>query len=615
MEKNFYLDTLLRQVSKPGRYTGGEFGQTVKENAKCRFAFAFPDTYEIGMSNLGIRILYGALNAQPDVACERVYAPWTDMQEMMEKHSIPLCSCETSTPLSKFDFLGFTLQYELCFTNVLNMLSLAKIPLLATERGEEYPIVIGGGPCACNAEPLCDFFDIFSIGEGEEALPELCDLYIKMKEKGTYSKSAFLLEAAKLEGFYVPSLYDVTYNGDGTVKEYKPNAEGVPERVRKRIVKNFDKAYYPDKFVMPFIETVHDRIVLEPARGCVRGCRFCQAGMIYRPIRERLPETLNEQAKTLFKNTGYDEISLCCLSISDYSQLRELTELLLPWCADKKVSISLPSQRADAFSAELLEKISAVRQTGLTFAPEAGTQRLRDVINKNLGMDEILGAVHTAFEGGRDRVKLYFMCGLPTETTEDIEGIYKVADDVVHEFFTVRRKGKPQVTASVACYVPKPFTAFQWEGQNSIEEFEEKQKHLLSIAKSRHIKLDYHDAQTSRIEAVFARGDRRLGKVLLKAHEMGFKFDAWHEFFSYERWCEAFDAVGLDMSFYAERVRDEDEVFPWDIIDCGVDKSFLLRERHKAYEAKTTNDCMKGCAGCGANKLGGNCTWCPGSKQ
>ncbi len=615
MEKNFYLDTLLRQVSKPGRYTGGEFGQTVKENAKCRFAFAFPDTYEIGMSNLGIRILYGALNAQPDIACERVYAPWTDMQEMMEKHGIPLCSCETSTPLSKFDFLGFTLQYELCFTNVLNMLSLAKIPLLATERGEEYPIVIGGGPCACNAEPLCDFFDIFSIGEGEEALPELCDLYIKMKDKGTYSKSAFLLEAAKLEGFYVPSLYDVTYNGDGTVKEYKPNAEGVPERVRKRIVKNFDKAYYPDKFVMPFIETVHDRIVLEPARGCVRGCRFCQAGMIYRPIRERLPETLNEQAKTLFKNTGYDEISLCCLSISDYSQLRELTELLLPWCADKKVSISLPSQRADAFSAELLEKISAVRQTGLTFAPEAGTQRLRDVINKNLGMDEILGAVHTAFEGGRDRVKLYFMCGLPTETTEDIEGIYKVADDVVHEFFTVRRKGKPQVTASVACYVPKPFTAFQWEGQNSIEEFEEKQKHLLSIAKSRHIKLDYHDAQTSRIEAVFARGDRRLGKVLLKAHEMGFKFDAWHEFFSYERWCEAFDAVGLDMSFYAERVRDEDEVFPWDIIDCGVDKSFLLRERHKAYEAKTTNDCMKGCAGCGANKLGGNCTWCPGSKQ
>lgn len=600
---------------KPGRYTGGEFGQTVKQNADCRFAFAFPDTYEIGMSNLGIRILYGALNAKENIACERVYAPWTDMQEGMERYGIPLCSCETNTPLSEFDIVGFTLQYELCYTNVLNMLSLSHIPPLAAERGEECPIIVGGGPCTYNAEPLCDFFDIFSIGEGEEALPELCELYISMKKNGEYTRAEFLHRAAKLEGFYVPSLYKVYYKLDGTVERYEPKYDDIPRKIRKRIIKDMDKGFFPDSFVMPYIETVHDRIVLETGRGCVRGCRFCQAGMIYRPIREKSPEVLNEQAKALFKSTGYDEISLCSLSISDYSRLRELTELLLPWCSEKMISLSLPSQRADAFSAELLEKVSAVRQTGLTFAPEAGTQRLRDVINKNLDEDEIMNAVRTAFKGGRDRVKLYFMCGLPTETLEDIEGIYGIARRVSDEFYACARRGKPMITASVSCFVPKPFTAFQWEGQNSIEEFEAKQKHLLSVAHDKHIKLDYHDARVSRLEAVFARGDRNLGKALLEAHRRGIKFDAWNDFFDYDAWMQVFDTVGINPAFYAERVRSEDEVFPWDIIDCGIDKSFLLREKHKAYEEKTTCDCMHGCAGCGASKLGGKCTWCKGSKQ
>lgn len=615
LKKDFHYDTLLRSVLKPGRYTGGEYGQTVKENAECRFAFAFPDTYEIGMSNLGIRILYGALNSNESIVCERVYAPWTDMQEGMEKYGIPLCSCETNTPLDEFDFIGFTLQYELCYTNVLNMLSLSHLPVLASERGEDQPIIIGGGPCTYNAEPLCDFFDIFSIGEGEEALPELCRLYISMKKSGEYTKSEFLHRAARLEGFYVPSLYEVVYNSDGTIKEYKPKYDDIPKKIRKRIIKDMDKGYFPESFVMPYIETVHDRIVLETGRGCVRGCRFCQAGMIYRPIREKSPETLNEQAKTLYKNTGYDEISLCSLSISDYSRLRELTELLLPWCSDNMISLSLPSQRADAFSAELLEKVSAVRQTGLTFAPEAGTQRLRNVINKNLEESEITNAVRTAFEGGRDRVKLYFMCGLPTETLEDIEGIYAVADRVADEFYAVRRKGKPAVTASVSCFVPKPFTAFQWEGQDSVEEFEQKQKHLLSVVKNKHIKLDYHDARVSHLEAVFARGDRQLGKALLEAHRRGVKFDAWNDFFDYDVWTDIFKSVGIDPSFYAQRVRREDEVFPWDIIDCGISKDFLLRERHRAYEEATTPDCMHACAGCGAAKLGGKCTWCKGSSK
>ena len=615
MNQKYNVDGILRKVLKPGRYTGGEYGQIIKdkEKIKCRFAFAFPDTYEIGMSNLGVRILYGALNKNENIWCERVYAPWIDMQEQMKKHSIPLYAHESMDPVSEFDILGFTLQYELCYSTVLNMLELSNIPLYAKDRGEEYPIVIGGGPCAYNAEPIADFFDVFSIGEGEEALVEFCELYIKMKESGGYTKEKFLHEAAKIEGFYVPSLYDVLYNDDGTIKEYTPKYDDIPTKIRKRIIKDFDKTYFPEQFVMPYIETVHDRIVLEVYRGCPRGCRFCQAGMIYRPARAKSPEVLNRDAKTLYENTGYDEISLCSLSISDYPHIRELTDKLLEWTDDKMVGLSLPSMRADSFSRELMKRVSSVRASGLTFAPEAGTQRLRDAINKNICEKDIFEACRAAFEGGRNQVKLYFMCGLPTETDEDILGIEKLAKAVVDEYYQTenRPKGRPTVTISVACFIPKPFTPFQWDRQSTMEELVEKQQLLASAITDRSIKYNYHDANVSRIEAVFARGDRRLSKALARAAEYGFKFDAWDECFDYDKWLSVFDECGIDPSFYANREFGEDEVLPWDIIDCGVSKEFFLRERHKAYNDTVTENCMKSCAGCGANKLGGECTWCP----
>ncbi len=615
MNGNYNIDGILRKVLKPGRYTGGEYGQIVKkkEEVKCRFAFAFPDTYEIGMSNLGLRILYGALNSCDDIWCERVYAPWHDMQEQMIKNSIPLYAHESGDPVKEFDILGFTLQYELCYTTVLNMLKLAGMPIYAKDRGEEYPIVIGGGPCSYNAEPIADFFDVFSIGEGEEALVEFCRLYMDMKENGTYTKESFLHEAAKIEGFYVPSLYEVEYNENGTIKSYTPKYGDIPKKIRKRIIKDFDKTYFPDKFVMPYIETVHDRIVLEVYRGCPRGCRFCQAGMIYRPARAKSPDVINEEAKTLYENTGYDEISLCSLSISDYPHIRELTDKLLEWTDDNMVGLSLPSMRADSFSRELMRKISSVRTAGLTFAPEAGTQRLRDAINKNICEEDIFEACRAAFEGGRNQVKLYFMCGLPTETDEDILGIEKLASDVVKTFYQTpdRPKGRPTVTISVACFIPKPFTPFQWDRQSTMEELLEKQKLLADAITDRSIKYNYHDANISRIEAVFARGDRRISKALAEASDRGFKFDAWDECFDYDGWLDVFEKCGIDPAFYANREFSEDEILPWDIIDCGVSKEFFLRERHKAYEHKTTQNCMQSCAGCGANKLGGECAWCP----
>ncbi len=609
-------ERLLARVEKPGRYTGGEFGQTVKdkEKVKARFAFCFPDTYEIGMSNLGVRILYGAINEVEDFWCERCYAPWTDMEAELRRYNIPLYAHESGDALSDFDFVGFTLQYELCYTNVLNMLELGGIPLTSAERGEDCPLVIGGGPCTYNAEPVADFFDIFSIGEGEEALPELMRLYVDMKESGEYTRAEFLHRAAKLEGFYVPSLYEVSYNDDGTVAAYTPRFDDIPTRVTKRIIKDLDKAYFPEKAILPYIETVHDRIVLEVYRGCIRGCRFCQAGMVYRPVREKSVETLNRNAEKLWEQTGYNEISLSSLSISDYSQIDCLTDRLLEWTEREKVNLSLPSMRIDSFTKELLEKVSSVRASGLTFAPEAGTQRLRDAINKNVTEEDLLRACRVAFEAGKTQVKLYFMMGLPTETTEDVEGIAALAKRVVDTYYDVMRgvKGRkaPTVTISCACFIPKPFTPFQWEAQNTLDTLLEKQRHLRSVITDPKIKFNYHDADVSRLEAIFARGDRKLAPAILEAHRRGVRFDSWEEFFSYSNWMEIFADCGIDTDFYANREFGEDEILPWDVIDCGVTKEFLLRERHNAYESRTNKNCAEQCTACGANKLGGERSWC-----
>ena len=615
------VSSILKAVTKPGRYSGGEYGQIIKDKnqVKARFAFCFPDTYEIGMSNLGVRILYGVLNEEKDVWCERVYDPWIDMQEKMREHNIPLTACESGDPLTEFDMIGFTLQYEMSYTNVLNMLELAKIPLRARDRDDSMPIIIGGGPCAYNPEPVADFFDLFNIGEGEEMLPELCRLYIKMKDEGRYTKEAYLHEAAStIEGIYVPSLYEVTYNDDGTIKAYTPKYNDVPKTVKKRIIEDMDKAYFPKKVVMPYIETVHDRIMLEVFRGCIRGCRFCQAGIIYRPVREKSAETLNEQAKCLFESTGYDEISLTSLSISDYTQLEELTTELLEWTDENMVSLSLPSLRVDSFTKELMDKIATVRSSSLTFAPEAGTQRLRDVINKNVREGDLLRAVSVAFEAGKNAVKLYFMNGLPTETYEDIEGIATLASHVIDAYYQCpgRNKAKkPQVTISVSCFIPKPFTPFQWEAQDTLEELAKKQEYLGSKITDRKIRYTYHDAKVSRIEAVLARGDRRLADALELACNEGFMFDAWDECFDYDKWISVFERSGVDPAFYANRAFGLDEVLPWDVIDCGVTKAFLRRERDRAYAENTTPHCREKCSGCGANKLGGKGTCCPNAKE
>lgn len=614
---NLPNSTILKSVSKPGRYAGGEYGAIYKEKSrvKARFAFCFPDTYEIGMSNLGVRLLYGALNQQPDVWCERVYDPWVDMQEEMKKHGLPLVALESKDPLDQFDFVGFTLQYEMSYTNVLNMLDLAGIPLYAADRKEDDPLVIGGGPCSFNPEPIADFFDLFNVGEGELMLPSIVELYIRMKDEGRYSRAAFLHEAARtIPGVYVPSLYEVGYLPDGRIASIEPKVPDIPRQVQKQIIRDLDKVYFPDRVVMPYIETVHDRIMLEVYRGCIRGCRFCQAGAIYRPVREKSHEVLNAQARALYQSTGYEEISLTSLSISDYTELEPLCDELLSWTDDNMVSLSLPSLRVDNFNKELMSRIDSVRSSSLTFAPEAGTQRLRDVINKNVREEDVLRAVNVAFDAGKTNVKLYFMEGLPTETDEDLAGIAKLAERVVDAYFENPHKQKgrrPQVTISVSCLIPKPFTAFQWEAQDTMEELARKQEYLRSQITNRHVRYQHHDAEVSRIEAVLARGDRRLSKALELACREGFKFDAWDEFFDYQKWLDVLDRAGLDPAFYANRAFGLDEVLPWDIIDCGVTKAFFLRERERAYAAKTTPNCREQCSGCGANRLGGERAVCP----
>ncbi|MBQ3003214.1 MAG: TIGR03960 family B12-binding radical SAM protein [Clostridia bacterium] len=595
---------LLKRVEKPGRYIGGELNSTVKDmsTVDLRLCFCFPDTYEIGMSNLGMRILIDCFNRMDGVFCERSYAPWPDMEEQLIKNGVPLYALESGDPLRDFDAVLFTLQYELCYTNVLNMLRLAGMPVYAKDRAEDMPLVVAGGPCSYNPEPLADFVDIFSIGEGEEALVELAELIRACKKEGV-SKAETLYRVSQLEGFYVPSLYDVTYNEDGTLASFEPNRDGVPKTVKKRIIKDMDKVNFPDKSPMPYLDVVHDRVMLEVTRGCIRGCRFCQAGIIYRPYRDKSPDNLVECARKSIDNTGYSEISLTSLSISDYPRLPELVDKLLTWTEEEKVSLSLPSQRIDAFYEELMEKVMSVRKSGLTFAPEAGTQRLRDVINKNIAEDDILVACEKAFDGGRNSLKLYFMNGLPTETDEDIVGIANLAQKIVDLFYAKKRKGRGvTVTVSVSCFVPKPFTPFQWEAQNSFEELERKQKLLRDHITSRKIDYKYHDAKVSRLEAVFAKGDRRLGKALAEAVARNQRFDAWDEFFSYENWMDIFADTGIDPAFYANRVMGEAELLPWDFIDIGVTKSFLLREKHKAESGETTPDCRTKCSACGANR-------------
>ena len=614
------IRSFLAEVSKPGRYTGGETNSVYKDLAdvKMRVAFCFPDTYEIGMSNLGMRILCDCFNSVDGVWCERVYAPWVDMEEKMNERGIPLFTHESGDAVGEFDMVAFTMQYELCYTTMLNMMKLARISLRREERGDDDPIILAGGPCAYNPEPMAEFVDIFSIGEGEEALPELARLYVSMKDDGSYTKEAFLYRVAtELKGFYVPKFYRISYHDDGTIAAIETTDEKVPAVVEKRVVADLDKCYVPLNPVLPNIETVHDRVTLEVFRGCIRGCRFCQAGMVCRPVREKSPETLDCMARTMIENSGYDEISLSSLSISDYTKISELTDKLLDWMNEKMINLSLPSMRADSFTKELMDKISTVRTSTLTFAPEAGTPRLRDIINKNITEEEILRACRVAYEAGKNQIKLYFMDGLPGETYEDIEGISALASHVVDEYYHTPNRNKarqPQVTLSVACFIPKPHTPFQWERQNTLEELHDKQAFLSSKITDRKVRYNYHDAEVSRLEAVFARGDRRLSAALEEAVRRHVRFDAWEDQFDYAGWMDIFAAVGIDPAFYANRTMADDEILPWDMISCGVTKAFLLSERHKAQEAMATPSCKEHCSGCGANRLVDKsfCRWCPG---
>ena len=605
------IEKLLLKVQKPGRYVGGEMNSVIKnkEDIDTRFAFCFPDTYEIGMSHLGLKILYSEMNELPYLWCERVFAPWIDMEQLMVENDIPLYALESGDSVKNFDFIGFTLQYELSYTNVLNMLKLSGIPLRSSERKELNNIVVAGGPCTCNPEPLAEFFDIFFLGEGEDVDIEVIELYRKCKKENK-TKEEFLVAASAIEGVYVPSLYDVEYNPSGTVKGYTPKS-GAPKTIRKRIMKDLDEAYFPEKFVVPMIDVVHNRVVSEVLRGCIRGCRFCQAGFIYRPYREKSINSINSQSKSLCDSTGYNEVSLSSLSTSDYSQINELIDELHTWTQEDRVNLSLSSLRVDNFSAELMDRINSVRKSGLTFAPEAGSQRLRDVINKNVTEEQLMKTVNIAFSEGWSKIKLYFMIGLPTETLYDIEGIIKLGQTVIDEYYSIKDKPKNkgvEVTLSAAAFVPKPFTPFQWFGQDTIEQLEKKQKHLMHSISSRKMKVNYHGAQTSYLEGVFARGDRKLSVVLEEAVKRGLHFDGWDSCFKFDEWMNIFDELKIDSAFYANRQREFEEVFPWDHLDYCINKQFLIDECKRAYNAETTPNCKEKCSNCGAACMkGGIC--------